>query len=34
VLGEKATRWLAKHALPARLVARDGSVVCVGGWPA
>jgi thiamine biosynthesis lipoprotein len=34
VLGEKAARWLAERALPARLVARDGSVVCVGGWPA
>ncbi len=34
VLGEAAPRWLAAHALPARLVARDGSVVHVGGWPA
>jgi thiamine biosynthesis lipoprotein len=34
VLGEQAPRWLAGHALPARLVAHDGSVVSVGGWPA
>jgi thiamine biosynthesis lipoprotein len=34
VLGEGAPRWLAAHGFPARLVARDGSVVCVGGWPA
>jgi thiamine biosynthesis lipoprotein len=34
VLGEQAPRWLAEHGLPARLVARDGSVMRVGGWPA
>lgn len=34
VLGEQAPRWLAAHSLPARLVAADGSVVRVGGWPA
>jgi FAD:protein FMN transferase len=34
VHGEQAPRWLAAHALPARLVARDGSVARVGGWPA
>lgn len=34
VLGEQAPRWLAEHALPARLVDRAGSVVHVGGWPA
>jgi thiamine biosynthesis lipoprotein len=34
VLGESAPRWLATHALPARLVAHDGSILRVGGWPA
>jgi thiamine biosynthesis lipoprotein len=34
VLGERAPGWLAQRALPARLVAHDGSVVRVGGWPA
>jgi FAD:protein FMN transferase len=34
VLGERAPAWLTAHALPARLVSRDGSVVRVGGWPA
>jgi thiamine biosynthesis lipoprotein len=34
VLGKRAPGWLAAHALPARLVAHDGSVVRVGGWPA
>jgi thiamine biosynthesis lipoprotein len=34
VLGEAGPRWLAAHGFPARLVARGGSVVCVGGWPA
>jgi FAD:protein FMN transferase len=33
VLGERAPQWLAARALPARLVAHDGSVVRVGGWP-
>jgi thiamine biosynthesis lipoprotein len=33
VLGESAPRWLAAHGLPARLVAHDGSVMRVGGWP-
>jgi thiamine biosynthesis lipoprotein len=33
VLGESAPRWLAARGLPARLVAHDGSVVRVGGWP-
>jgi FAD:protein FMN transferase len=33
VLGERAPQWLAERALPARLVAHDGGVVCVGGWP-
>jgi thiamine biosynthesis lipoprotein len=34
VLGDDAPRWLAARGLPARLVALDGSVVHVGGWPA
>jgi thiamine biosynthesis lipoprotein len=33
VAGEEAPRWLIAHAVAARLVAHDGSVVCVGGWP-
>jgi thiamine biosynthesis lipoprotein len=33
VLGDTATVWLAERALPARLVANDGGVVHVGGWP-
>jgi thiamine biosynthesis lipoprotein len=31
---ERAVTWLADVGLPARLVGLDGSVVCVGGWPA
>jgi thiamine biosynthesis lipoprotein len=34
VLGEAAPRWLADRALPGRLVAHDGAIVRVGGWPA
>ena len=34
VLGHDAPKWLAERGLPARLVARDGSVIRVGGWPA
>ena len=34
VLGASAPRWLAARGLPARLVAHDGTVVRVGGWPA
>jgi thiamine biosynthesis lipoprotein len=34
VLGDRAPQWLAARGLPARLVARDGAVVRVGGWPA
>ena len=34
VRGGSAPKWLDRRELPARLVARDGSVVCVGGWPA
>jgi thiamine biosynthesis lipoprotein len=33
VLGEDAPKWLADRALPARLVARDGTVIRVAGWP-
>ena len=33
VLGDSAPAWLAARALPARLVAHDGSVVTVAGWP-
>jgi FAD:protein FMN transferase len=33
VLGEDAPKWLAARALPARLVARDGTVICIAGWP-
>jgi thiamine biosynthesis lipoprotein len=34
VLGDGATRWLETRAYPGRLVATDGSVVTLGGWPA
>lgn len=33
VLGAAAPGWLATRDLPARLVAHDGSVVTVAGWP-
>jgi thiamine biosynthesis lipoprotein len=33
VLGEAAPAWLASACLPARLVAQDGAVVRVAGWP-
>jgi thiamine biosynthesis lipoprotein len=33
VMGAAAEEWLAGLGLPARLVAEDGSVVTVGGWP-
>jgi len=33
VLGDSAPKWLAARGLPARLVAQDGSVVRVAGWP-
>jgi FAD:protein FMN transferase len=33
VLGDDAPAWLAGHALPARLVALDGTVHVQGGWP-
>jgi thiamine biosynthesis lipoprotein len=34
VLGHAAPGWLASAGLPARLVAQDGSIVRLGGWPA
>lgn len=34
VAGEQAENWLAAAGLPARLVARDGEVRYLGGWPA
>jgi thiamine biosynthesis lipoprotein len=33
VLGGEAPAWLEERGLPARLVGRAGSIVCVGGWP-
>jgi thiamine biosynthesis lipoprotein len=33
VAGADAEAWLASHALPARLVDREGRVHAVGGWP-
>ena len=33
VLGDRAPTWLADRSLPARLVANDGGVVHVAGWP-
>jgi thiamine biosynthesis lipoprotein ApbE len=33
VLGDPAVDWLVAAGLPARLIARDGSVVRVAGWP-
>lgn len=34
VMGDEAVDWLAERGLPGRLVAGDGRVVVVGGWPA
>jgi thiamine biosynthesis lipoprotein len=34
VVGDDAPRWLSARGMTARLVAIDGSVVHVGGWPA
>ncbi len=34
VLGDRAPTWLVERHLPARLVARDGAVTLMGGWPA
>jgi thiamine biosynthesis lipoprotein len=33
VLGDDAPDWLAGQALPARLVALDGTARTQGGWP-
>jgi thiamine biosynthesis lipoprotein len=33
VAGERAEHWLATAGLPARLVAHDGEVRYLGGWP-
>lgn len=33
LLAEAAPAWLAERRLPARLVASDGAVTCVAGWP-
>ena len=33
VLGARAPEWLDQHSVTARLVAADGRVTCVGGWP-
>lgn len=33
VLGVAAPAWLTERGLPARLVADDGTVTIVGGWP-
>ncbi len=33
VLGRRAPSWLADRDLPARLVATDGTVTTVAGWP-
>ncbi len=33
VMGDRAPTWLARHGLPARLTAEDGSVLRVAGWP-
>lgn len=34
VLGDDARAWLLTRRVPARLVAADGSVTTLGGWPA
>jgi thiamine biosynthesis lipoprotein ApbE len=34
VRGARAPRWLAERGLPARLLAWDGTITTVGGWPA
>jgi thiamine biosynthesis lipoprotein len=33
IFGAAAPAWLEQRQLPARLVANDGSVTAVGGWP-
>ncbi len=34
VLGDEAPEWLEQRGLPSRLVATDGAIVSVAGWPA
>jgi thiamine biosynthesis lipoprotein len=34
IKGQAAPQWLTGWGLPARLVATDGSVLTIGGWPA
>ncbi len=34
LLGERARDWLTERSLPARLVANDGSIERLAGWPA
>jgi thiamine biosynthesis lipoprotein len=34
VMGARAVGWLERLGLPARLLACDGPVVTVAGWPA
>jgi thiamine biosynthesis lipoprotein len=34
ILGDDATAWLEQRHLPSRLVAHDGSVSYIAGWPA
>ena len=33
IMAGRAPTWLEVRRMPARLVARDGSVLCVAGWP-
>jgi thiamine biosynthesis lipoprotein len=33
IAGHEATRWLLERELPGRLVAAEGTVTYVGGWP-
>jgi thiamine biosynthesis lipoprotein len=33
IIGSDGPNWLARQQLPARLVAVDGSITTVGGWP-
>ena len=33
IIGPAAPEWLTERAMPARLVAVDGTVVHVAGWP-
>ncbi len=34
VMGAAALAWLEANGLPARLVAADGTIIRIGGWPA